>query len=80
MAAAYNINRKAGRKTEMAHSPTDDPDYLDREIGRILARAADDPGDVRRLLEGLAAALQLTAARVPIPEEGERSLVWRKEE
>lgn len=63
----------------MAHSPTDDPDYLDREITRILARAGEDPGDVRRLLEGLATALELTAARVPVPEEGERFLRWRRE-
>jgi hypothetical protein len=62
----------------MDHSPTDDPDYLDREITRILLRAAEDPGDVRRLLERLAATLELAAARVPVPEEGDRFLAWRK--
>ncbi len=63
----------------MDHSPTDDPDYLDREVARILLRAAEDPGDVRRLLERLAAALELAAARVPVPEEGDRFLVWRRD-
>lgn len=63
----------------MDHSPTDDPDYLDRALARVLLRAAKDPRDVRRLLEKLADALELTAARVPVPEEGDRFLVWRKE-
>ncbi len=63
----------------MDDSPTDDPDYLNREIVRILKRASEDPGDVRRLLRGLAEALELTAARVPVPEEGDRFLVWRGE-
>jgi hypothetical protein len=76
---AAALKRKAGRKTAMDHSPTDDPDYLDRAIARVLLRAAEDPRDVRRLLEKLAAALELTAARVPVPEEGERFLRWRKE-
>jgi hypothetical protein len=49
------------------------------QITRILLRAAEDPGDVRRLLERLAATLELVAARVPVPEEGDRFLVWRKE-
>jgi Cdc6-like AAA superfamily ATPase len=47
----------------MAHSPTDDLDYLDRQITRILLRAAEDPGDVRRLLERLAATLELAGRR-----------------
>jgi hypothetical protein len=63
----------------MDHSPTDDPEYLDRAIARLLLRAAEDPRDVRRLLERLATALELTAARVPVPEEGDRFLVWRKD-
>lgn len=63
----------------MGDSPTDDPDYLDREIVRILKRASEDPGDVRRFLQGLAEALELTAARVPVPKEGDRFLEWRRE-
>lgn len=38
------------------------PIYLDRQIARILLRAAEDPGDVRRLLERLAAALELLSS------------------
>jgi hypothetical protein len=63
----------------MDHSPTDDPDYVDREITRVLLRASENPGDVWRLLERLAATLELTAARVPVPEESDRFFVCRNE-
>ncbi len=65
----------------MTHPPaTDDPDYLDRETTKTLARLSEDPGDVRRLLLGLADVLGLTAARIPPAEKGNRRLVWEEDE
>ena len=55
-------------------------DYIDRQITRILLRSSEDPGDVRRLLQGLARALELVAARIPIAKEGDRALVWTNED
>ena len=59
---------------------TDDPDYLDRETTKVLIRACEDPGDVRRLLECLAAVLDLMAERIPRAEKGHRRLVWQEDQ
>lgn len=59
---------------------TDDPDYMDRETTKTLTRLSEDPGDVRRLLLGLADVLGLTAARVPPAKERSRRLVWEEDE
>ena len=64
----------------MSLPPTDDPDYLDREMARILSRVSEDPGDLRRLLLGLAETLELVAARIPPVKEGDRRLVWTSED
>lgn len=55
-------------------------DYVERQITRILTRVSEDPGDVRRLLEGLAAALELVAERIPAAKEGDQELVWTPKE
>ena len=55
-------------------------DYIDRELTRLLRRISEDPGDIRRLLQGLARALELGAERIPAAEEGDRVLVWRSED
>ncbi len=55
-------------------------DYIERELTRILSRSSEDPGDIRRLLQGLARALELVAARIPAAKEGDRVLVWRSED
>ena len=65
----------------MARPPaTDDPDYLDRETAGTLVRLSEDPGDVRRLLLGLAEILGLTAQRIPPAERGHRRLSWEEED
>ena len=51
-------------------------DYVERQITKILIRISEDPGDVRRLLAGLAAALELVAERIPPAKEGDHELVW----
>jgi hypothetical protein len=45
----------------------------------VLIRISAEPGDIRRLLGRVAATLELAAARVPVPEEDDRFLAWRKE-
>ena len=58
---------------------TDDPDYINRELARVLTRISEDPGDVRRLLKGLATAPELVSKRIPPEKEGDKVLLWRNE-
>jgi hypothetical protein len=62
----------------MDHSPINDPDYF--ESGDQANSPCGVPSFVGRpeVLEKLAAALELTAARLAMAEEGDR-FVWRKE-
>lgn len=66
---------------EGGKTTVDDPlhpeDYVNRELTRLFIRLSEDPGDVHRVLRGLADAVNLLAMRVPVAtHRKQRRLVW----
>ena len=50
---------------------------ITRELGRTLLRTSEDPGDLSRVLRGLASVLELLASLVPPARPGRARLEWR---
>ena len=57
----------------------DDRALVLREVNRRLERIAEDPGDLRRVLEGLARVLELLSSLIPRTVQGRGRLEWREE-
>ncbi len=57
----------------------DDRALVLREVNRRLERIAEDPGDLRRVLEGLARVLELLSSLIPRAVQGRGRLEWREE-
>ena len=55
---------------------TDVPNAVDRELTKIFLRLSQDPGDLRRVLLGLAAALKLTAIKLALQGSNNQRAVW----
>lgn len=52
---------------------------ITRELGRTLLRTSEDPGDLSRVLRGLAAVLELLASLVPPARSRRARLEWKEE-
>jgi len=56
----------------------DDPEIIRRDLTRLFLRLSEDPGDLRRTLEGLGEALNLVATQIPLAEPGDKRLLWKR--